>query len=645
MKTSGKDLKTSSVTLFSRKIADLHSAKKEWSARLLTTPRAQGFRAPATGTSVAPDQNVVGVGVNEEIVDDKPTGVLAVKIFARLKYAEHELSKKALLPKTNDGLPVDVEETFPIQSRAPRSNAFAAAPSSSSRRDRSAQTVHLSRLRCSCAQDCNYKPKISPTVQSSIPKPIIPMFNFHLQNSLRSSFRALLLLAVFFAGASFLPNTTLAQAATPTPSPTPPPSPSPTVSKVEGEIKLHHTIAVDCGGLKEWSQIKGMDPAKLTLYLGGTQMKGLAPKIDKVNENEIFFRLERVTDENKADNGKAWDALFSGPKGIGTIRNVRVTIGPETGAPFDSNQTAPLCAIPTCWFLGWCGFSGLLLFGMVKLGRSSNLLRDSGDPPPGGDRKPYSLARWQMAFWFFFIVVAYLFIFMVTGAADTVTPSVLGLMGISASTGLAAVAVDNSKRAQARTELDKLKAEQAKLQQQQRLNALLGLIATQQANLGQLQAEQTRLAGQQQAATEATPFPDGSLQRLNALPGLIATTRANLDQLSAEQTRLQGQQGGVTAFPPESEQRLNALPSLIAAQEAMLAPSASQGFFYDILSDADGISFHRLQIAVWTVVLGIIFCDSIYHVLSMPNFSETLLGLMGISGGTYIGFKFPEKLS
>lgn len=96
----------SNVTLFSSKLRDLHSAKKEWSARLLETTRAL-----ATGTSVAPDQNVVGVGVGEQIVDDKPTGVLAVKFFVRLKFAEHELSKKTLLPKSIAGLPVDVEET------------------------------------------------------------------------------------------------------------------------------------------------------------------------------------------------------------------------------------------------------------------------------------------------------------------------------------------------------------------------------------------------------------------------------------------------------------------------------------------------------------------------------------------------------
>ena|SRR5438094_1210880 len=111
MKTSTKDMKTSNFTLFTRKVADLHSAKKEWSARLLSVPRAQGLRALTTGTSVAPDQNVVGVGVGEQIVDDKPTGVLAVKFFVRLKYPEDELSRKTLLPKTIDGLPVDVEES------------------------------------------------------------------------------------------------------------------------------------------------------------------------------------------------------------------------------------------------------------------------------------------------------------------------------------------------------------------------------------------------------------------------------------------------------------------------------------------------------------------------------------------------------
>jgi len=65
-------------------------------------------------------------------------------------------------------------------------------------------------------------------------------------------------------------------------------------------------------------------------------------------------------------------------------------------------------------------------------------------------------------------------------------------------------------------------------------------------------------------------------------------------------------------------------------------------FIKDILSDANGINFHRFQIAVWTLVLGIIFINDVYENLAMPTFNTTLLGLLGLSAGTYLGLKIPE---
>ena len=58
-----------------------------------------------------------------------------------------------------------------------------------------------------------------------------------------------------------------------------------------------------------------------------------------------------------------------------------------------------------------------------------------------------------------------------------------------------------------------------------------------------------------------------------------------------------------------------------------------------------GISIHRFQMFAWTLILGVIFIGSVYKNLEMPQFSATLLGLMGISSGTYLGFKVPEKAS
>jgi hypothetical protein len=71
----------------------------------------------------------------------------------------------------------------------------------------------------------------------------------------------------------------------------------------------------------------------------------------------------------------------------------------------------------------------------------------------------------------------------------------------------------------------------------------------------------------------------------------------------------------------------------------------STNFFDDILSDGNGYSFHRFQIFAWTIVLGILFVSAVWAELAMPQFNETLLALMGVSAGTYLGFKFPERPS
>ncbi|MGJ7523810.1 hypothetical protein ACSFA0_25265 [Variovorax sp. LT1P1] len=68
-------------------------------------------------------------------------------------------------------------------------------------------------------------------------------------------------------------------------------------------------------------------------------------------------------------------------------------------------------------------------------------------------------------------------------------------------------------------------------------------------------------------------------------------------------------------------------------------PPATGHWYMDILSDASGVNFHRFQMAVWTLVLGIVWVHDVWAHLAMPEFSVTLLGLMGISAGTYLGLK------
>ena len=96
----------------------------------------------------------------------------------------------------------------------------------------------------------------------------------------------------------------------------------------------------------------------------------------------------------------------------------------------------------------------------------------------------------------------------------------------------------------------------------------------------------------------------------------------------------------------ELQQKKNSLAELqakIARLPASSLPAKSRRFLRDILRDGDGVSFHRFQIVVWTMVFAVIFIHSVYRDLAMPDFNASLLGLMGISSGTYVGFKFPEK--
>ena len=71
--------------------------------------------------------------------------------------------------------------------------------------------------------------------------------------------------------------------------------------------------------------------------------------------------------------------------------------------------------------------------------------------------------------------------------------------------------------------------------------------------------------------------------------------------------------------------------------------SSSSGFFRDLLTNNNKYSLHRYQIFVWTIFLGIIFVVEVLHNLEPPEFDENLLTLQGISAGTYLGFKFPER--
>jgi len=283
------------------------------------------------------------------------------------------------------------------------------------------------------------------------------------------------------------------------------------------------TVMLKPGTLKPTLDRLNKGCESLILFLNEIPIKGVPPDSCSLATAEIHFTLDRTDDSDQA-----WHILLEEP--ISFSRIVSVSVGPQGGLAFPSKKTDfELVVLPKVPFYAY--FAGLALFLLLflRLAVRTPLLRDRNVLALEGKLPPYSLSRFQMAFWSVLVVAAYLFIWLITKELDTITGSVLALLGIGSATALGAKIIDTGKA----------------------------------------------------PAAGAPPAPT---------------------------------KGGV-----------------------------SKGFLRDVLSDAEGISLYRFQLFVWTWVLGVIFIASVYNGLQMPQFNPTLLGLMGISSGTYLGFKVPES--
>lgn len=253
----------------------------------------------------------------------------------------------------------------------------------------------------------------------------------------------------------------------------------------------------------------------VVLFFSDMAVPNLPPETCDSRTGEVRFLLDRKPEEDA--NNRAWHQLLGRPQA--SLRRVSVSLGTANLAVIPTDvPNFPLFIIPrgdlALFFVLLIAFVGVA----VMLSRRTSLIRKAGGSGRGA-LAPYSFSKAQQMFWFVLVLAAFVFLWMMTGEVDTLTESVLALLGVSAATGVVAWMIDS-------------------------------------------------------------------------------------------------------------------------ARDAGTAPS--RGFLNDILSDGAGLAIHRVQAAAWTLVLGVIFCATVYRTLFMPQFSFTLIGLMGISAGTYVGFKFPE---
>jgi hypothetical protein len=318
----------------------------------------------------------------------------------------------------------------------------------------------------------------------------------------------------------------------------------------------------------------------VTLFLNGNDT-GIAPEALDRKAATLRFQLER-----NGDNKKVWEPLLRDPFHNQT-RPVEASVGLAGGAAVPAESEATFTLKVVNWALNAYAWLALLIILLVAFGWlvvNRNILRDGPKP------HPYSLGRAQMAWWFFLIIISYVLIWLISGDQETITQSLLALMGISAGTALGAVLIDTTGG-----------------------SAALSQAATDRLALQAAQQNAQQTVTMAQAAVTAAPADPVAQKNLADAQAALAVVNAKLVAV-------------------------NNLLNNVAK------PPTTRGFLRDILSDSEGTAgLHRFQIVVWTVVLGIIFIVSVLTKLSMPEFSATLLATMGISAGTYLGFKFPEK--
>lgn len=340
-------------------------------------------------------------------------------------------------------------------------------------------------------------------------------------------------------------------------------------------IYLTDYVTVQVCNLSAFLQEAERQQQEVTLYLEGVNTKN-AP----VGVNREAGTITFVADRNE-DNKQFWRLWLYDPLEQ-PRQELRVSIGrggePPLARVDGANARVVLDKVYVDWFTWLLVFIvGGIVLGVFLAGKYTDMLRDG--PSMGPIRQTFSLARTQMAWWFVLILLAYVFVWLITGDRDTIPASLLGLMGISAATAVAAVAIAPGTTSRA--------------------ESLRAGIA---ADLVSIEASRERINA---AIATATP----------ALAALLERRRSEQDA---------------------------AHDALVARAASLTAVVPSRGFWRDLVSDdRGGVTLDRVQILVWTLVLGIIFLSSVLLELTMPEFSGTLLALMGISSGTYIGFQMP----
>ena len=221
--------------------------------------------------------------------------------------------------------------------------------------------------------------------------------------------------------------------------------PAPHVRALVGELEINRVIEVQVDHLADWNLALGgpgaeqtgpasVHPAwQLVPHLDGRALTGVTPLAVDLGQGRLQFHL-RITEANR----DTWTHLLSP---LTFQRAVRFSVGLAQVDPFDTDLTldsrrALLTVIDWRWLLAAVLIVATLSLAFCGLAMHTTLLMERYKAPGGALLHRFSIAKVQLALWFFVIFGAFLVIWLVTGGFNTLNSSILATLSISAGTAL-----------------------------------------------------------------------------------------------------------------------------------------------------------------------------------------------------------------
>lgn len=320
------------------------------------------------------------------------------------------------------------------------------------------------------------------------------------------------------------------------------------------------------------------------------------PKANPFSDYEWFrFRLSEEGKSAAAWNELRRSGLYAHDVGftLTTVLGGRTVPLPTNLLPpiLDGAAAAPgadrfLLQIASPWWT-WIAIAIylLVLAILIVLARRTDLVRDTGGCRRPDGLRPFSLARAQMAFWFLVIIGASLFLWLATGTWHILNDTCLWLIGIGSGTALGSAIISEADVAAGKPD--------------------------QKNPLGRKRRD------------DLAKFKVSLDREINETN----------DKLNAAPT-------------PEARAGFQARYDALLAQKEDLGRMPNRGWkrlMNDWLTDGDVYSFHRYQMLAWTLVLGLFFIAKVWSKWELPTFDGTTLALLGITSGTYLGFKLQKS--